>query len=339
MSGGTASDAAIRATYLLETALDVDAAVEVLAGEASTGTFVPVPGEDPALRERFGMRLERATPVEAEVRRPLAGPAATGGTTRAALVTVALPFALTGPDLVTVLASVAGNVTELREVTALRLVDLELPPAVVAASPRPALSVAGVRRLTGVPGRPLRAAQAPMDGADLVLERELAPDPPGRPLEERLAAARRGLGDGDGDGPVVAFAITDSAAAMARHAERVERAGGQAVQVALAWAGLPAVASLRRRTGLCIVGRPTGFGVHGRAEASGIAFRAWQKLWRLAGVDVLPVPAGAAPDAAADCLAPIRDDGDRALPLVAAGAEAGAGPDCAVLAPAAEAVR
>jgi len=48
----------IHATYLLETAYEVEQAVAVIAGEQSSGTFVTVPGETPELRARFGARVE-----------------------------------------------------------------------------------------------------------------------------------------------------------------------------------------------------------------------------------------------------------------------------------------
>lgn len=315
--------ARIRARYLLETPLEIEAAVEVLAGEASTGTFVAIPGEDPSVRERFGMRLESVTPLERGVARPLAGRGGWDGDRRVALVDVGLPLELTGLDLVTVLASVAGNVTELCEVTALKLLDLQFPAVLAAASPRPALSIDGVRRIIGVHDRPLRVALEPATDADLLLDREIAADPPANPLERRLETARE---------TTTALTITDEWEAMARHAERVEAAGGAAVQVALERTGVSAVSSLRRRTGLGIVGRPGGAAVHARCESGGVAFRAWQKLWRLAGVDVLPVPAWADDSAATACLAPLLDDGDRALPLVDASRAEGLGPDCAVLA-------
>ncbi len=48
----------IEADYLIETALDPRAAEEAMAGEQSSGTFVPVPGETPELKARAAARVE-----------------------------------------------------------------------------------------------------------------------------------------------------------------------------------------------------------------------------------------------------------------------------------------
>jgi len=58
------SNERVRAKYLIETAQDVAAAAEALAGEQSSGTFVPVPGETDELKERFRARLENIEPQE-----------------------------------------------------------------------------------------------------------------------------------------------------------------------------------------------------------------------------------------------------------------------------------
>ena len=59
----------IEADYLLETAFDPRAAAEAMAGEQSSGTFVPVPGETPELKARAAARVE-ALEVVGEVGEP-----------------------------------------------------------------------------------------------------------------------------------------------------------------------------------------------------------------------------------------------------------------------------
>jgi ribulose-bisphosphate carboxylase large chain len=48
----------ILATYDIETPLPVEDAAAMLAGEQSSGTFVPIPGETQELKERFAARVE-----------------------------------------------------------------------------------------------------------------------------------------------------------------------------------------------------------------------------------------------------------------------------------------
>ena len=49
----------IVASYEIETAYPLEAAVAVMAGEQSTGTFTRAPGETDALRDAHGARVER----------------------------------------------------------------------------------------------------------------------------------------------------------------------------------------------------------------------------------------------------------------------------------------
>jgi ribulose-bisphosphate carboxylase large chain len=54
----------ILAIYRIETPHPLEYAAAVMAGEQSTGTFIRVPGETEALRERFAARVERLTEIE-----------------------------------------------------------------------------------------------------------------------------------------------------------------------------------------------------------------------------------------------------------------------------------
>src|ERR1051326_8914645 len=58
---GLAEAGRIVATYWVETPFPVERAVEVIAGEQSSGTFVSVPGETPELKQRYGARVENIT--------------------------------------------------------------------------------------------------------------------------------------------------------------------------------------------------------------------------------------------------------------------------------------
>ena len=49
----------IEADYLIETAHNPAKAAEIMAGEQSSGTFLPVPGETPELKARSAARVER----------------------------------------------------------------------------------------------------------------------------------------------------------------------------------------------------------------------------------------------------------------------------------------
>src|SRR4029434_722785 len=78
-----------------------------------------------------------------------------GGVFHRAEIEIAFPVANVGANLSSLLATVAGNLYELGEVTGLRLLDLDLAPDYAAQFAGPACAIPGARRLAGVYGRPL----------------------------------------------------------------------------------------------------------------------------------------------------------------------------------------
>src|SRR3546814_4289323 len=99
--------------------------------------------------------------------------------------------------------------------------------------------------------------------------------------------------------------------------------------VSLNWCGFSAVQTLRRATGLALHGHRNGFGAVSRHPLLGISFRAYQVLWRLAGIDHMHVhglkgkfsqPDSEVIEAAGDCLAAMSDTiDDRVLPVFSYG--------------------
>ena len=121
-----------------------------MAGEQSSGTFVPVPGETPELKARAAARVE-ALEVVGEVGEPSlpgAGVPKDGAATwRRARVTLSWPLDNVGPSLPNLLATVAGNLFELKQLSGLRLLDLAYPPPFADAYPGPRFGIEGTRRL------------------------------------------------------------------------------------------------------------------------------------------------------------------------------------------------
>lgn len=123
----------ILATYLIETPDSVEQAAEALAGEQSSGTFVQVPGETESLRDRFRARVENIDTLETTDTPSLPGarpPDGSGEPARFHRAKLKVSWSLenTGMNLPTVLSTVLGNLTELREFSGLRLMNLDLPP-------------------------------------------------------------------------------------------------------------------------------------------------------------------------------------------------------------------
>src|SRR6476659_9138123 len=143
----------LEADYLLETAYDPRRAAEAMAGEQSSGTFIAIPGETPELKARAAARVEALRILDDEVREPslpfAAVPKDASARWQRALVTLSWPLDNIGPSLPNLLATVAGNLFELIQVSGLRLLNLRLPQAFAAAYPSPRFGVAGTRRLAG----------------------------------------------------------------------------------------------------------------------------------------------------------------------------------------------
>ena len=303
----------IIAKYWVETPHSLEFAAEMIAGEQSSGTFVAVPGETEELKARSRAKIVKVTPLEAAGTPSLRGsrpPKSHDGKYHRAEITISFPIANVGANLPTLFSTICGNLYELGEVSGLRLLDVELPDVFAERYPGPQFGVAGTRKLANVHGRPVigtivkpsvgltpeQTAELMRTlgeaGIDFVKDDELMADPPHSPLKERVRAVMREinrLADKTGKKVMYAFNISDEFDAMLRHHDEVLKAGGTCVMVSINSVGLPAVSALRRHSQLPIHGHRNGWGMLTRHPALGIEFTAYQKLWRLAGVDHLHV--------------------------------------------------
>ena len=121
---------------------------------------------------------------------------------------------------------------------------------------------------------------------------EVMVNPPHSPLKQRVRAVMRVINefaDRTGKKVMYAFNISDELDAMLYHQEAVAAAGGTCVMVSVNSVGYMGVLALRRRCQLPIHAHRNGWDMLTRCPQLGIEFRAWQKLWRLIGVDHLHV--------------------------------------------------
>ncbi len=302
----------ILATYLIETALTLEQAAQKIAGVQSSSTFVAVPGETEALRAKVGARVERIVPFEAVetpslrgAKRPQAGQRYQRGE-----IAISIPFENVGPNLPTILATIMGSLYELSELSGVRLMDIDWPAAMAERYPGPQYGVEGTREKAGVQGRPIigsiikppvglsPAETADMvrklahAGVDFVKDDEIQANSPRSPLAERVAAVMDVVNehaDRTGKKVMVAFNISDELDAMLRHHDTVLEHGGTCVLVSINSVGPVGTSALRRHSQLPIHGHRNGWGLWTRHAFLGIDFIAYQKLWRLVGVDQLHV--------------------------------------------------
>ena len=299
------SDSRIRARYRIETAIGLERAAAVMAGEQSTGTFVALPGETPELHARHGARVEEVTELERDVPRSLSGAIGDGVVVRGEVV-LSFPLENVGTALPNLVSTVAGNLFELRELSGIRLVDLDLPPEFGAAHPGPAFAIDGTRRLAEVHDRPIigtivkpsvgltpsetaaLAGELARAGLDFIKDDELQADSPHSPFERRLEAVLGELhrvADETGRMPIYAANVTGELDDMLRHTDLVAELGGNCVMVNVNAVGLAGLRAVRMRSAVPIHAHRAGWGAMARHPALGFSFGVWQQMWRLAGAD------------------------------------------------------
>ncbi len=350
----------IVATYFIETAHDVEYAATMIAGEQSSGTFLPVPGETEELKARARARVEKITIIGETGMPSLPGsrPPKNVETPRyiQAEIVLSFPFDNIGTNLPTLLATLCGNLYELSEHSGLKLRDVELPAEFGEAYPMPQFGIEGTRRLAGVYDRPIlgtivkpsvgltpqQTADLVRDlakaGIDFVKDDELMANSPHSPFKDRVAAVMRTVNefaDKTGKKVMFAFNVTDDLYKMLDHHDMVLEAGGTCIMVSLNSVGYPALTHLRRHSQLPIHGHRNGWGMYTRHPALGMEFTAYQKFWRLAGADHLHVnglqnkfwePDESVEKSIQACQTPMFGD-DTVMPVISSGQWAGQIPE------------
>lgn len=345
----------IRAEYWVETPLPLEQAVDVLAGEQSSGTFVKVAGETDALTAAHRASVDCIQELSTASVPSLPGgrAAAAGGVYRQAIVEVSWPLHNVGPDIINLLSTVAGNLFELREFTGLRLLKLHLPAEFGRAYRGPKFGVAGTRAMTGVPDGPLlgtiikpsvglspeqtaaRVKELLEAGLDFIKDDELMADPPHSPFVERVDAVMAVVNahaDRTGRKPMIAFNVSGDVDRMRRYHDHVVSRGGTCVMASLHWVGPAGIQALAAHTAVPIHGHRNGWGLFYRSPAVGVSYDVMQQLWRLLGVDHLHCNGlrnkfceddASVVASARACLTPLFRSDDVALPVISSGQWAG----------------
>lgn len=296
------------ATYVLEGQGPLRKAAEILAGEQSTGTFVKVARESDEVRQRCAARIVSFTELPPSGLSPLHGFVGDPSKIERAQVQFSFPLDNFGPSIPNLLAAVAGNLFEIKELAGVRLVDLDLPQQFAERYVGPAFGISGTRELMGRPNgvmlgtiikpsiglTPHQLADLVAElieaGVDFIKDDELQGNGTIAPLEERVRAVMPVIeeyADRTGRKPMFAFNITDDIGRMKKNHDLVVEAGGTCVMACINLIGLAGLENLRSYSQVPIHGHRTMFGSIGRSEQVGIAFKVWQKLVRLCGADHL----------------------------------------------------
>ncbi|MET3125644.1 ribulose-bisphosphate carboxylase large chain [Arcicella rosea] len=300
----------ITATYFIETPFEPASAAAVLAGEQSSGTFTAVPGETEELKQRFAARVESVEFLETVSTPAIPGSESKDNQYHRAIVKVSWSIENFGYNLPVLISSLQGNLYEIRQFTGLKLMDIDIPESYANHFSGPKFGIAGCRKLTDVQNRPLigtiikpSVGLTPQQtatlvgtlaeaGIDFIKDDELLSSTANSPFNERVDEVMNVINrfaDKTGKKIMYAFNISGETDEMLARYEKVVNAGGTCAMVSINSVGVAGTKKICDQGALAIHGHRNGWGMLTRHPLLGIDFRAYQKLWRLAGVDQLHV--------------------------------------------------
>ena len=300
----------ITGTYFIETPSAPQKAAEILAGEQSSGTFVAVPGETAELKERFAARVESVEQLRTVNQPSIPSEKNTSAQYHQAIVKVSWSVENFGYNLPVLISTLLGNLYELRQFTGLKLMDIEFPDSYVQHYRGPKFGIDGCRKLASVEGRPIigtiikpSIGLTPQQtanivrtlgeaGIDFIKDDELLSSSANSVFEERVQLIMKvvnELADKTGKKIMYAFNISGEVDEMLQHYETIVNAGGTCAMISLNSVGISGAKKICDIGELAIHGHRNGWGMLTRHPLLGIDFPAYQKLWRLAGVDQIHV--------------------------------------------------
>ena len=300
----------IIATYYIETPYAPEKAAAVLAGEQSSGTFVSVPGETEELKERFAARVDSVQLLETVKEPAIPGATSKDGKYHRAIIKVSWSVENFAYNLPVMVSTLQGNLYEITQFTGLKLMEIELPASFGTQYKGPAFGIDGCRKLTGVYERPLigtiikpsiglspaKTAEIVKTladaGIDFVKDDELLSSSANSSFNDRVDAVMKVINthaDKTGKKVMYAFNISGEVDEMMERYEKIVNSNGTCAMISINSVGLAGTKKICDQRQLAIHGHRNGWGMLSRHPLLGIDFRAYQKLWRLAGVDQLHV--------------------------------------------------
>ena len=249
-------------------------------------------------------------PLDSSLTPALLGSVTTGGSFHRGRIKVAFPVQNFGYALPNLMATVAGNLFELKQFSGIRLEDVDFPASYIDRQPGTRFGVPGTRKLMSVEERPMvgtiikpsvglspeatgeLAFSLANAGIDFIKDDELMANPPHSPFAKRFDSVIRQLHRvAETSGRMVMYAanVTDNVDQMRRNIDIVEKAGGTCVMVSANHIGLSGLDVVRSHTSLPIHAHRNGWGALTRDPMLGYSYLFWQKIWRLAGADHLHV--------------------------------------------------
>ena len=228
------------------------------------------------------------------------------------VIKIAYPIELfESSNMPNILSSVAGNVFGLKALKNLRLLDIELPKALLAGFKGPSFGIDGIRKLLKIPKRPLVgtiikpklglntkdhakvAYDAWLGGCDIVKDDENLSSQKFNSFDERLIEtleSRDKAQDETGERKVYMINITAETNLMLKRAQAVMDQGGEYVMIDILTCGWSALQTLRDQNfKLVIHAHRAGHAAFTKNQQHGIAMKPLASVARTIGVDQLHV--------------------------------------------------
>jgi len=297
-------------TYLLRKELkDPEAILKLavmMATEQTTGTWLPVPGESADVIERFRGKVLSICEIP-DTEQFTNSPEGA----RTFIIRLGFPWQNFGPQIPMMLTTIFGNISMIGDI---KLLDVQFPKAFVEQFPGPRFGIRGIRKLLGVPARPLLnnmvkpstgitpqqgaelLYQAALGGTDIVKDDEVLGNTAFSPALKRVESYMHKLRQTENETKkkkLYAVNVTDEPEKCIKLAEAAVDNGATAILVNFLPAGLGLITSLCRNPQIKVpILAHLDFG--GALYASpwhGISSALlYGKLARLAGVDLLCIP-------------------------------------------------
>lgn len=263
-----------------------------VAAESSVGTWTELTTAEPYVKEKAATVFEMAGNE----------------------IKIAYPVELFEKgNMPNVLSSIAGNVFGLDDIKNLRLNDIHFPEELVRSFKGPKYGVSGVRKVLGVPERPLVgtiikpklglvtedhanvAYDAWSGGCDIVKDDENLASQRFNPFEDRVVKSlemRDRAEEETGETKVYMINVTAEVEEMKRRLEFIEDHGGRYMMIDIITTGWSALQTVRDMDfDLVIHAHRAGHAAFTRSPVHGINMVAISKVSRLIGVDQLHIGA------------------------------------------------
>jgi ribulose-bisphosphate carboxylase large chain len=296
----------INASYYIETPDPVEKVAGLMAKMQSTGTWKEVAGETDAIIKKHGAEVVSVRQTGTKDRYELPTRYPEGKRVNCAEIVISYPVVNFGPKISMLLTTVAGEIFDMAELTAIKVIDLEMPQEYINLFPGPKFGLEGCREITGAVNRPFFGAitkpcvgispkeisrlayEVSRAGADFIKDDELLADAPYNSIHDRTIAVAEGLKkayEETGHVTMYAFNVTDDPDKVLGLHDLVVKHGGRALMFNVMTGGFNTLKMLAQHTQLPIHCHRDFAVASIRSQYLGISSLVFTKFTRMCGAD------------------------------------------------------